>query len=319
MKFGYKKFEKHLDKIHSLVSASAHEKEQALWLFLSDIRTPLFMIEALCKVYKEIYDKKIFESLLNTVKSLEDSCGEIDYYVAFYKEALVNKKISEDVLSYYKKKANKSIEKLQDLLHKTEWGTADGIEEVKSKLMEVAWKSEEKDQDKIILYLKEEIQEILDFAKDIELFTDVELHVHEIRRKLRWISIYPHAFTGSIQLVDQRDHKKSIKKYLTPEVLGSKYNVFPENSDASCVITFDKKAFYALSYMIASLGKIKDDGLRVQALKTAIQATKFINDEAAYTEAYAMLGKNYPKQKDLLTEADALCKNYFMEELLISL
>ena len=66
-------------------------------------------------------------------------------------------------------------------------------------------------------------------------------------------------------------------------------------------------------WMIAELGKIKDSGLHVVAVKEALQQTTELSDAEAYKKAYQLLGTKQPKMEQLLTEAAGICKVYFNE------
>jgi hypothetical protein len=65
--------------------------------------------------------------------------------------------------------------------------------------------------------------------------------------------------------------------------------------------------------MIAELGKLKDSGLAVIAIKEALQETGKLTDAAAYKKAYQLLGSKQPQLQQLLDKAEALCKTYFTE------
>ena len=72
--------------------------------------------------------------------------------------------------------------------------------------------------------------------------------------------------------------------------------------------------------MIAELGRLKDDGLHILAMKEALQSSARFNEEIAFKKTYQLLG---PKQKllpsFLLDEAENTCKVYFNEHNLESL
>ena len=75
-----------------------------------------------------------------------------------------------------------------------------------------------------------------------------------------------------------------------------------------------KNYFYALSWMIAELGKLKDNGLRVVAIKEALMQSSKVSDALAYKKAYAYTGKGQPQLNALLDSADKLCKTYITEK-----
>jgi hypothetical protein len=72
--------------------------------------------------------------------------------------------------------------------------------------------------------------------------------------------------------------------------------------------------FYALSWMIAELGRIKDSGLAVLVIKEALQQTSPVPDVIAFKKAYQSLGKGQLTIRQLLDKADGICKTYFAEK-----
>ena len=63
-------------------------------------------------------------------------------------------------------------------------------------------------------------------------FTNVEKDLHEFRRMIRWLSIYPQALRGCIQLNQSKSvTAKFLSKYLTKAITGSAYNVMPDAGD----------------------------------------------------------------------------------------
>ena len=87
----------------------------------------------------------------------------------------------------------------------------------------------------------------------------------------------------------------------------------PDAGDTGYFLLLEQNYFYALSWMIAELGKIKDSGLHVVAVKEALQQTTELSDAEAYKKAYQLLGTKQPKMDQLLAEAATICKVYFNE------
>src|SRR4051812_3959375 len=60
-------------------------------LYRSDARTPLFMLESLCRIYRKLYPDAMFEEQLIYYKKLEDGFGQIDTYDVFARGAASTK------------------------------------------------------------------------------------------------------------------------------------------------------------------------------------------------------------------------------------
>jgi hypothetical protein len=87
----------------------------------------------------------------------------------------------------------------------------------------------------------------------------------------------------------------------------------PDVKDTKYFLLINKKYFYALSWMIAELGNLKDNGLHIIALKEALQQTSGLNEVDAFKKAYLLIGKKQPQLQVLLDKAEAITKTYFEE------
>jgi hypothetical protein len=308
------RFHFHLGKLESLIDKSAIHENHSLWLFLNDLRTPMFMLEGLCKIYKEISDEKLFINLKQDFKLVEDALGKADHYVAMYKTFESNTKVNDEVKDYFYNKAQEKIWLLNELLYDDHWLDGEKIKKIYKKIKPLNDLSLEKENAAIIGVFKDEIAEIIEFVKDDSFtFEDMEHDVHELRRKLRWLSIYAHALNGVIQLAPSKNVGTDVKKYLSESVLSSPYNVLPVNKEKLATINIDKNSFYALSWLIAELGKIKDQGLIIHALAEAFQETNFDKSDVALEKAYKILGNKQTKMDGLLKLASDITKNYIVE------
>ncbi|MGE5107647.1 MAG: hypothetical protein ACM3H8_08885, partial [Sphingobacteriales bacterium] len=317
MKQGKSRFEFHLSKIETLFSQAASQENPALWLFLHDLRTPVFMLEGLSKLYASLYNKQLFTELKVKFKEVEDVLGAIDYYAAFAKEFTAAGNIPHPVIKLLESKAKKKIEMLHSLLKQENWFNGKRFNTIKDKLKEADWYHDEKETELFSDFYTKEIKKIEEFAGATNfVFDNVEEEVHELRRKLRWLSIYPHALQGAIQMKETMPASGVLSKYLTPEIVSSPFNQFPPARNPGSVLLLDKNCFLALSWMIAELGKIKDDGLRIKALRDALQENNLLNDTDALTETYQLLGTDYPTMEILLKKAGEICKQFFAENIL---
>ena len=82
--------------------------------------------------------------------------------------------------------------------------------------------------DAIAAFYGESIYSINEFVTKTKYhFDNVEEDVHELRRKLRWLSIYPQALQGFIQYSKDKKTELHLKKYLTKQIVNSPYNKLP--------------------------------------------------------------------------------------------
>ncbi len=250
-------------------------------------RGSFFMLESIARLNTKAFDDKATQAYLKLFKKLEDQLGIIDYYDVVLQQLQKQKKTDADVLGYFERKKIKALAKLDKYIHKVE------LVEVLTKSTEILALDDTNDKIESLqkAYLSE-IESINDFVTTYKKgFTDMELQVHELRRKLRWLSIYAQAFGGVFVLQDSTQKFAWEKLYVTTEAKKSPYNTLPENKALKNTITLNKTVFYALSTLIKELGALKDEGLTNEGLQKAIRKTKTIKKEDIQALAETLLPK----------------------------
>lgn len=317
MNRGIDRFNFFLMQLEALMQKADKQKNPGLFLYQNNARTPLFMLEALAKVYTELHNRKKFSKLKEHFKLLEDALGAIDYYDAISKNLSSNKKIPAKVMQYLQAQTREKIQRLNELLEEKKWidNNNERIIKIRKKLSEADWQDEDKETAAFEKFYKKSIKDIIDFTKSTAYhFDNMEEDVHELRRKLRWLSIYPQALQGSIQLTGSKAKVKHLSKYLTEAIVSSPYNKMPDAGERKYFLLLDKNFFLSLSWMIDALGKLKDNGLQIVAIKEALQQTESINEADALKRAYLLLGSKQIKLDILLRDAATTCKTYFDEQ-----
>lgn len=309
---GPERFNYFLAKLEELLSQSAKELNPALWLYSNNARTPLFMLEGLSRLYSKMHNKNKFEKLKEHFKLLEDGLGAIDYYDNEAKKP----GLPSDIADYLRGQAREKLQHLNELLTEKEWigENAERLKKIRKKLSEADWLSEEEEAEMVKTVYEAEIAEIKTFIKDAGPdFTEMETQVHEIRRDLRWLSIYPQALRGLIQLKETTQPGDETAKYLTPEIVNSAYNKMPERNGLSYILYFDKNYFLSLSWLIAETGNIKDKGLGIFAVAEAVQQIQNCSSTEAKAKACTILNVDPGYEDQLLKEASALCNRFIKE------
>lgn len=316
MKRGITRFEHFLDKLQDLLLTASKQKNPALWLYQNDARTSLFMLEGLSKLYAGIHNKNKFVKIENEFKLLEDTLGAIDYYDVFAREFAQRIDFPAPILAYLEAQAREKIQSLNEILTQKHWlgDVNSNIDQFKKKLAKVDWLDGKEEVKCIESFYRKAIANIIKFASISSFhFQNVETEVHALRRKLRWLSIYPQALPGCIQLSKEKNTPAYIPKYLTPEILSSPFNKMPDAGNNKHFLLLEEDHYFALSWMIDKLGTLKDAGLRVIAVKEALQQTSVIAEKEAFDKAYEVLGKEQATIQQVLDNADQVCKTYFKE------
>ncbi len=310
-------FETFLQQFEKTLSKAASQKNPALYLYQNNARTPLFMLEGLAKLYSSIYNQKKISKLKEHFKLLEDALGAIDYYDSIARQLANNKKIPPEINQYLLAQTREKLQHLNELLIEKKWigDNNQRLVKIRKKLKEINWLEDEKNIEEIKTFYGEAIYEIIEFTQTTNYhFDNMEEDVHELRRKLRWLSIYPQALQGCVQLAESKTKSKNLSKYLTKEIINSPYNQMPAAGDNHYILNLNKSYFLALSWIIAELGKLKDSGLTIVAIKEALQQTEAINEADALNKTYRMLGPKQIKLPVLLNEAEKISKIFFDEK-----
>ena len=311
------RFEYYLVQLDELMNKASKTENPARFLYENDARTKLFMLEGLSKLYKSLHDKKCFKYAFEYFKSIEDLIGAVDYYESFAKDFLNDPIMPSTVRLFVESKRDENLKKLNEILISNKWinNETSRIKKIRKKLKSVNWKAPEKEADMITRFYNHEIEAIKQFYTQTgDDFSDIEMQVHELRRKLRWLSIYPQALQGCVQFVDNGIETPELLKYLTPEIVNSPFNIMPLAGNNQFFVLFEKNYFLALSFVISALGKIKDKGLRVLAIAEALQCTQFVTQDIAMSRALELNGVNSGGLNENLKKAKEICDPFFADD-----
>lgn len=307
-------------QLQSLLAKASKQKNPALWLYKNDIRTVLFMLEALTRLHDKAFNQKIFNKWNKRFKKLEDIFGKIDEYISIENELRTNKRVSKEAFKYFKVNSDNYIQKCNQRLIEKSW--------LNNKLLLFDKKLNNFDctgehLSKLKNSILNEIDTIIRFVEKIDCcFTKLEEEVHELRRKLRWLSIYAQALNGLIQLNQLTKKSKFSSIYFTKEILNSSYNKLPVKPKNVTFIEFDTNSFFALSWIIKELGNLKDTGLNIEKLSNAFFISEDITAIEAKNKAISILGFKKTIESDILKTASvivntALLKDKILEKLVI--
>ena len=316
---GQQRFNFFLHQLEEGFKAAATSKNPALSLYQNKVRTPLFMLEGLCRLHANFQHPNKFTRLKERFKMLEDGIGSIDYYDNAFKDLQHFSKVPAFVGKHLQHMFREKIQHLNKALEEGKWinRERERFEKIRKKATEIKWLPEETE----VLCMEEAYRKTI---KGVERFGDktgfqfdnMEEDVHELRRKLRWLSIYAHVLRGTAQLASLHKPSAILRSYHTDSVVQSPFNQLPAPADHRCFLLLDRNYFLALSWIIERLGQLKDEGLMILAVKEAIQEKEMADDEEAIQRASRMLGKRTNHLQVLLQEASTLTKRFFRQKIL---
>jgi hypothetical protein len=306
---GHQRFLKQLDALTAQLTLARKADDTALALYRSGGRTSLFMLESLARIYRHLHNKKTFGKLYDDFKLAEDMLGAIDYYDALHKECMTTKNFPKPLVLHFEKGRDTAAYVMNKMLKGEKWNSKKQkkVKKILGKLEKTDWLPASEETPAIAGFICKEIQRIRnDLQTGALAFRDIELGVHELRRKLRWISIYTSSLNGLIQLEPQKKIPSSLRKYVTNEIVKSPFSQLPPRKKGAVTIKINANNFYALSWIIARLGDLKDRGLKVHAIEEAMKITGMEPERTAHKKALVLSGEKDFRIPDILSAAEKI-------------
>lgn len=253
-----------LKKIIKLSITSSKKENPTLHFFQQNARTSFFDLEAACRIFRKTHSKVIAEPLLEMYKSAEDAIGKYDFIKQSGSEILKNGKLLEEIKDKVLLQEKKAQIELKQFLLREKW-LPDATDKVTNhlELMKNILETDSSEfRNDFIQFLKYSTLKIDKEYRKGELDPHlIEEGIHEIRRKLRWISIYAKIAGGFIQTRASKKVPPEYEKYITQEVILSPFTQLPECQKEVEPILIKQENFLALSWIIQALGELKDKGL----------------------------------------------------------
>lgn len=300
-------------QLQNLLAEAVKQQNPALWLHQHKVRTVLFMLETLTRIHKEAFNEKIFPKWYKRYKRLEDLFGKIDDHFIIRNQIRKGKRAPKSLDVYLTKHTDILLNNCNYLLREKQWLSGKQLK-FDRKIMEYTVLYDEAYARELKQAILEEIEKIKTFCEERDYrFTLIEDEVHEIRRKLRWLSMYAQALMGLIQLKKTKTFKTKLN-YLTKETLASPYNRLPEKPGDAAVIVYDHHSFYALSWLIDKLGDLKDSVLPVHEVCSVIQKTEHLSREESQQKALTVLSLKRDHEQQVLKEASRILKIFIKED-----
>lgn len=303
---GIERFNVYLDKLEKQINEASTQDDPAWWLYKNDARTTAFMLEGLCRIYETLHNKKKFGKFNDDFKKLEDALGAIDYYDQLSLSLKNIEQVDSRYIVYLETKAKEKTIAANELLKERKWigKKRSRIQRMREKMADADWLSEEKEMQGVKQYYLDSIAEINKFVDERNgVFTKMEEEVHDFRRKIRWLSIYPKSLNGAIQFKGELEDKPDLIEYFTPDVVNSAFNKMPSPETQNEILYISKPDFFALSWMISAVGKWKDKGLDMYGLSEAIQSLDKLNEKEALSKAENILSGDHPTIQQILVDA----------------
>lgn len=236
-------------------------------LYKANLRTPLFMLEGLARVACGTGgDEEVFGEILRDVKVLEDVTGQVDFWWTV-REKTASWGLPPEFVRHADDHHQAACGRMVGWLEARAWIDhrylpAEGdvrlrVHRMGRALAAQSWPSPRKEARRIAEFFLDRVHATDKAVRALDL-NDVEHGLHELRRRLRWLSIYATALDGAVQLDAAAKAPKGWGRYLTPAVVNNPFNALPTGDGRVAPLRLPAPLFYALSWLIAELGAIKD-------------------------------------------------------------
>lgn len=286
-----------LDELSTLLSKAKGEAEI---FYTAGGRNILFRLETVARIAGGLGDKDDFDDAKERFKKSEDLFGEYDFYVAWLKIFNGKKKCLGKYTEVFNKNITAIAEEIRDDLN--DWNDFESENTIHNfrKYCHALHFEDEKALSAAFsaFIIKSANKLVKEYRQGTFSTTDIEKGLHELRRKLRWISLYIQNANGLIQLKPSLHPEKKFADYLTPETLSSPFMKLPENKSISTPVHIRTETYAAFSSIIAEIGALKDQGL----------ATALFHGN---TDLLACAGIKNPDNAELLEKADRLITKFF--------
>jgi len=320
----HERYSKHINHFDKLLKKSLKEGAKRKTIHIgallhgNDGRTPCFQLQGLARIDSKIgKDKKQAENFLFEFKEIEDAIGKFDYWNAML-ESNKHWRFPKVVGDYFTNMAYLNLGILEDRMIRQGWlkrefdGLVYSDEALKNfnlALKKLDYFGSEKEKKKITKLLRDEATEIHEKVKSSEIdLNQIELGIHEFRRKIRWLGIYSSALLGKVVL-DNETGDKALSHFINKEKSALKYNKLPINPKQRDPVFFLKGGFYAVSELIGIIGDIKDRGL---VTGEVLQIGKLFGLKESLIKKH--LGSEYYPYPKVVESAHKVIKQYIFKE-----
>lgn len=304
-----------LKKLESVLSRDLSD-EAMVKACLKEGRGIAYGLEGLSRLYANYPGaKQTFEKLIETFKTFEDTLSNYDYELS---RAVESKKLGApaSVIDHYKKKAADELEKVIAFLTDEEWihkKNRGAIDKAREEITSVDWQPYARDRAYVLGQIAAHAEKIhRDLIKGGYDLTLLEEGIHELRRDIRWITIYSKGLNGLVLLGAQNC---PVTEYQA--LSGDAFTNLdgPEKSTSSCRLT--PCLYFAVSRQIKVLGQVKDVGQRHEFLKKGLEKQEGLSPEVAETQAWSLarksedyksLRKQFPDLTELIPMAQRLAE-----------
>jgi hypothetical protein len=249
------------------------------FILAQDGRTAFFRLQAAARVFQD-RDPKYFDGMRAVFKSSEDAIGKVDLAKTLKDTAATIQ--DAELVKYFslqEQAARKDlIDNLGDLgLLDT---PAEAIAHWKKSLdkSDKRWQSGKEDKDFLISYMSKYAKELQEKTEKMKFDkADIEEGYHELRRRIRWVTIQVSAFEGLVVYADVAALKPKVQTWFdemskaNADLLTNKYIQFKPAKIAKPMV-IPQREFAMLGNLVTQIGTSKNSAEAQIYFREALEA-----------------------------------------------
>lgn len=318
--YARRRFTQHLNKVQQLLDEAVASKgpaSPAQVFFQYNARAPMFMLEALGRVYEHLdLNDKLFARIRQEAKIIEDALGQMDFWHTVAKKCN-DWAMPAGVTLLARDRYLETCGRTWAWVESQDWVSSRYHLDAEllprkfsRKLKEVEWYSPKKEARLLTKWLEAELRDIDEAIQQLD-FNDIEGGLHKARREVRWVSIYFTAVEGGFILDRSAKAPENWDRYLTKNIVENPYNQLPVPEAGDVPIKVSAPLLYALSYAIDRFGVIKDRAEWTQTMESLLRLT---GEKVSLPQ---LMGENYLEQPDATRQGKALLEQVFVKDRLL--
>ena len=306
-------FTDHIKELENIAASTKGSPQAALKFYQAGARNELFKLEALARIFRGAINKEKFEPLYRQLKGAEDELGKYDYNESLYIDISAKKGTSAVIIKHFQLTLELNRKELHEFLISDGWLPSSGSQYalLKKEIAEFTFPSMEVLRASTGNFICEQIEKIIkkynngSFALD-----DIEGGLHELRRRLRWISLYAQVTNGLIQLKPAKNISEEIAHLIPESIKNSPFNKLPSKMKGVEPLYIEDINFFFLSKIIEELGVLKDRALKAEALISAAQMSG-MKDHDQTEQILEHFGMTIHETRDVAAKAHDVCTHFF--------
>ncbi|MCC6277611.1 MAG: hypothetical protein IT289_06835 [Oligoflexia bacterium] len=297
--------------IHKILEGAPTEEVILAKILKSNIRLQFFKLEAIFRIYtnsKKVLSKKERKRAKKNHKLIIEMEDVIGRFVddGNLIEEFRKLKVPQQLIDYAIQKSHESQAHLLKSLKEFGWLDTTQAQSAYERVLESALDfsdvTNRKDRDFWLTRISKKFNNLMKEEYDLDL---IEEGVHELRRDLRWLNIYAAAIGGYVQVIDRKSPIDEIQDVVL-DPSQAKYAELPKSPHQKRTVFVTQDLFYQLINVVGEFGKLKDYGLKVEALAEAALETGYKkNRREALAWAIELVEAQYGKL-DVVGEAKKL-------------